>query len=235
MDGSNVRRDTIIATVHHDYLYLPDGSMAWIDFEDRDYSGRTVRGETIVERDPAGVERVVWSAWDDLTYNGVDVGAPEGYWTLGNHPEYVAAADSHAMSLRNLDTIVKVDRATGVVDWTVGPNGTNPPDDPTDGQHGLDVLGDELLVFDNGSSGSRAVRYLLTEGAATLIWEYHHGALSSFVMGDAQQLDNGNHLVVFSTSSTVDEVSPEGEQLASFSYAANTTLGFVERHDSLVE
>jgi hypothetical protein len=235
MDGGDIQRYPL-PTAHHDFLFLPDGGMAWIDVEDRDFSGTTIRAETIVERDADGIERVVWSAWDTIVYDGTDPGAPEGYWTLGNHLEYVVADDSYGISLRNVDTIVKVDRVTGTVDWTVGKDGTLVADDPFDGQHGFDILDDELLVFDNGNgTSSRALRFTLGEGTATKTWEYSHEGVGSFVMGDAQELDNGNIHVMFSTSGTADEVASDGTRLATFSYADGITLGFVEWHETLVD
>ena len=84
LDGTEVER-TNFGSAHHDFLYLPDGGMAWIDVDDRTFEGRTLRGETIVEEDTSGNRRTVWSVWDTFTPSTGEMGSPEGYWTIGNH------------------------------------------------------------------------------------------------------------------------------------------------------
>lgn len=239
IDGSEVEVLTI-PYAHHDFVLHEDGTLAWLDVEPREVEGATVRGARIVERAPDGTETDIWTAWNDFTFTpGVSPEFPESWWTLANHMEYLPETDHYAVSMRNLDTIVEVDRQTGTLLWSLGPEGSYVPDSAFDGQHGFDVLDDGILLFDNGSSAafdSRAARFHFEEdGTATMTWEYHADpALYSFVMGDAQLLDNGNTWIMFSTVATSQEVDEAGTVVASFVYEPGIILGFAERWDSLV-
>lgn len=227
-----------LAYHHHDFLLHDDGTLAWLDVESRYVEGDgDIRGDVLKERAPDGTERAVWSSWDTFAYApGATWTNPPGWWSLANHLEYVAAEDAYAVSLRNLDSVVVIARATGEVLRVVGtdPAATVVPDDPFDGQHGFDVLDDGLLVFDNGPTGeqsSRAARYV--DGGATLAWTYEPG-IYSFVMGDAQVLPDDRTLVVFSTEGQVHEVDADGRRVAAFAWDEGTTIGFAEWRSTLV-
>jgi hypothetical protein len=239
IDGSTAET-RFIPDAHHDFWLHDDGTLAVIVADGREVDGATVHGDRLMEIDPDGDERDVWSTWDSFTFDpATSPQTPEGWWTIANTLEYLPDRDSYVVSLRNLDTLVEIDRTTGRVGWTVGPDGTYVPDDPFAFQHGFDVLDDGLLIFDNGRidrQESRAARYVFEDGVARLVWQYTADpALYSFIMGDAHLLANGNVTVTFSTAATVHEVDPDGALVASFSYDVGAVFGFPDRWDSLVE
>lgn len=223
---------------HHDFWLHDDGTQAMIQTDDREVEGETIYGDQLVEYAPSGEERQIWSVWDTLVYDPATSPLVASSWTIANHIEYVAASDTYVMSLRNIDTLVAFERATGTVEWTLGPEGTYVPQDQHHNQHGFDVLDDGILLFDNGTVGnndSRAVQYRFGDGVADNVWEYHSDpALYSFIMGDAHLLENGNTRVTFSTMATVQEVDADGVLEASFSYEIGTILGFPEPWDTLI-
>jgi hypothetical protein len=104
------------------------------------------------------------------------------------------------------------------------------------------MLENGILLFNNGGESgggvgvpSRVLEYEMDEASrsATLVWEYDSGSLNSMAFGDAKRLPNGNTLVVFSTSGTIREVSPEGELLREIAYPMGSAVGYVEWRSSL--
>jgi hypothetical protein len=95
------------------------------------------------------------------------------------------------------------------VKWVFGPDGGfdlydtagNPlPDSEyTQCQHGLEMQGNRLLVYDNGwgRGYSRATEYELnpTERTATLLWTWTEPEWWEGSLGDVDYLDNGNVLI----------------------------------------
>jgi hypothetical protein len=242
IDGST---SELVSTpyAHHDFVLHADGTLAWIDADEREIDGLPIRGDRIRERAPDGTERVVWSAWDTFTYDPrVTNDGEDVWWTMCNHLEYDATTDTYTIGARNLGVITHIDRATGTVLWTAGTQATTyATDDVFVMQHGFDVLDHGLLVFDNGPFGdldSRAARYIFddTTGTAALAWQYHADpAIYSFVMGDVHHLADDGVRVVFSTQGVVHEVDADGELVADFSWEPGTVIGFAEVWDSLVE
>ncbi len=212
-----------VPTGHHDFAELPDGTVAILEHDDRILGDQHVRGDRIVEIDPDGVRRVVWSAWDHLTYDPtVTYGEPGTGWTHANALDYDHEHDVYFLSLRNLDAILEIDRASGEIVWQLGGEGSDYVDPDHDGplferQHQFDVDRDRILVFDNGTvadSASQVLEYQLdpATGTATRTWSYESDpSLYSMVLGDVERLPNHHVLVAWSTAGVLEEVTPEGE------------------------
>lgn len=240
IDGS---AETVIDApyTHHDLVVHEDGTLAWIDVDQREVDGEIIRGDRLVERAPDGTESALWSSWDTFSYSPDAELEPPPWWTLCNHLEWVPERDAYVISTRNLSALAQVQRGTGAVDWVLGAEGTLVPDREFHGQHGFTVLDDGVLLFDNGPSERRAshvVRYAFDAeaGTATATWAYEADpALYSFVMGDAVRLPNGDVIAVYSTAATVVEVDETGVEVARFTYSPGTFLGFMQYWDSLVE
>ncbi len=47
---------------HHDFLELADGTIATLEYEEREVEGETVMGDQLVEYAPSGESRVIWSS-----------------------------------------------------------------------------------------------------------------------------------------------------------------------------
>jgi hypothetical protein len=137
------------------------------------------------------------------------------------------AGDSVVISLRHLDAIFKVSRATGAIEWKLG--GTRTPEsldvvgEPEgsyvfSGQHDARLQPDgTLTVHDNRTAkkvGPRALRYRIDEAArtATKVEEIvDPGAVDSLCCGSARRLPGGNWVVSWGYNPLVRELSPKGK------------------------
>jgi hypothetical protein len=118
------------------------------------------------------------------------------------------------------------------------------------------VFEDSILIFNNngGATGggggggglddgpagggwlggaSHAIEYSLNESAktASLIWDYTDNSTSSFSMGDAKRLPNGNTQVVYSASGVIKEVTSSKDVVLTVSW--NGQFGYASRRESL--
>jgi len=205
---------------HHDMAELPDGTLAIIEEDWRDVEGEQVAADRIVEVQPDGSLVEIWNAWDHEAYTGV---ADEGFsFTHANAIDHVEAEDAYHVSLRNLHTIYKIDRASGDVLWKLGGEDSSftlPGGDTGFSyyQHQFQPMGDEILIFDNGDPAvydSRVVHYRLDPftDEAELLWEHHSDPpLYNYGLGDVTRLDSGNTLVTWSVFGRLEEVNPGGE------------------------
>lgn len=139
-------------------------------------------------------------------------------WTHANAVVPDPSGAAFTVSVRHLDAILQIDRATGELLWRFGPGGdlevAHPSDYPSH-QHAPEWQDDgTLLVYDNGNTRapgpddpadvertSRAVRYRIDPdaGTAEVVWSYTatvdgEPAYASFV-GDADRMANGNVLM----------------------------------------
>lgn len=227
LDGRTVER--IEAARHtHDFAELPDGTLAYIAEDRRDFDGELVRGDKIVELSPDGSEVDAWSVWDHFEYDpDQEPQAGTGY-THANALDYLPDENAYYVSLRSQGCIVKIDRASGQVVWTLGSYlsdfefvGSHPISD----QHQFHVLDDNVLIFDNGyveDLASRAVEWSLDLGGGTadLAWSYYTDPVLYIISGgDVTRLPSGNTLITWSSAGQIDEVDPNGDlvwQLATF-------------------
>ena len=236
LDGSSYSIDDIPYN-HHDFDWLDDGTLVWLDIDEKEVDGLgTLRGDKVYERTVDGVETSYGSTWDAFPEAAEDPESavhPESWWSLANHLDVDEENDRVMYSTRNLDSLVMVERSTGEIQHVIGtgPDADVVPDDPFDGQHGFLLDGEELMVFDNAPErpgGSRVVRYQLDfdAGTATKDWEYSPGD-SSFVLGDIVALPDDRLMVIVTTSGLVQEVDEEGEVLSEFQHP-NTFFPYVE-------
>ncbi len=222
-DGREIR-DLPLPGAHHDFVELPDGTLAVILQDVREVDGRQVIGDTIREISPNGDEVEVWSAWDELTFDTFLQVPPEGDidWTHANAIDYDEVRDVYHLSLHGLPSIVEIDRASGELNWVMGGMESDFVSDtggfiPLDGQHQFQVLGDRILVFNNGvymTGYSEAVEWQLDPEAGTVevVWSYcSTPPLLSFTMGDASRMEGGDTLITWATAGRIDRVTPEGE------------------------
>ena len=229
-DGSS-EVATDVPLLAHDFVELPDGTIGAMAVEYRDFEGVDLRGDKIVEIAPDGTQSDFWSAWDcfdpakyehDEMY---DVG-----WTFSNALDYDEASDAYLQGMRNFSGITKIDRASGDCLWTFGGVGNTFDIDGSNflHQHQFEVRDDSILMFDNdgGLSESRAIEFSVdfAAGTAEEIWEYTTDpSLFCFVLGDVHRFDNGDTLVVWSTSGQIERVSSSGDVL----WQLNTDIGYV--------
>ncbi len=234
LDGTS-QEVVSIPTAHHDFIELGDGTIATIAKDRKTVGDEVVEGDRILEVGWDGSERQIWSTWDHFHYDPEgDYGEPGSGWTHANALQYAMREDAYYLSLRNLDTIVKIDRATGEVRWTLGGEGSTfaVPDPPFQRQHQFRVIDDHILVFDNGTPekmDSRVIEYALDESAGTAqnVWEHHNDPpLMSIGMGDVERLPDGNTLITWSGPGQIDEVAPDSRVLWRLQVEMGSGVGY---------
>lgn len=205
----------------HDFLELPDGTLACLT---KDFRENYV-GDRIVEYSPDGAEdTVVWSAFDYFNPENFEINPGDGTWTHANALAYDPVQDAWYVSLRNLDTILKADRASRQLLWRLTASEPNftyiDGATPTDYQHKFELQPDGgLLVFDNGSAGqasSRVVEYRLNEeeGTVSEVWS-HHSTPPTYVhaLGNVERIAEDRTLITWSTAGVMQVVAADGTEL----------------------
>jgi len=234
VDGSY---ETLTSTVlgHHDFDELPDGTIAWISIdmgtaviEDKEYS---IAGDCILEGiegsdDPEAAAQVFsymddyhdpWPSCDHFWALAYETGGWD--WVHANSLMYDEDDDAYHIMAKNLDHILKVDRATGEVLWEIG--GAHSTFELTSGTpwshgHMSQIWDDGFMVFDNAYHAdptvSRVVEYAYDEGAQTYeqVWE-HLDPGGNFIqlLGDVRKLPNGNYLNSWTSLGKLDEVTAD--------------------------
>ncbi len=138
----------------------------------------------------------------------------------------------YVVSARHLDTVFRIDRATGQVEWEIGP--TSPPGaidltvvgDPHGGPlrpHDARMVDDVVTMHDNRtgtSDPSRAVAYQIDvdAGTATMLWEIDHpDGQNNPSLGSARITDDGNVLIGWGRARPlISEHDADGVLLASW-------------------
>lgn len=189
---------------------------------------------TAVEMD-MDTHEVLWQWWicdhwtPRMDYDG---------WAHLNTIEPVPGERAVLLSSRNQDLLLKVDRDTDEIEWTLGRDGDfamNPADHFLR-QHAPEILEDgTILVFDNGlrpseathdeleaRTFSRVLQLSLTFDAegrpdrADVVWEYTDPDVFAFSRSEADRLENGNTLIHYcyvlpDRNVILREVTPAGE------------------------
>ncbi len=256
-DDSNVTRVSIDGTVdedidtplgHHAFTELPDGSIAYIAIDVRDYDmGGDGKLEPVVGDVPpdGGEPTTFWSVWDDSFehdpewHDRWDSGFyPQGGdWTHANSLHYYEDSNTYLISFRNLDMIAEIDATSGEV---LREFGGETGYQLTDGsrsfnyQHDVSWTADDTLIMittediEDGRHETTAVEYAIDDDAQTLdeIWSHGDGeGIYVLVQGTARDLDNGNRLINFGSSGLVREVTIEGDVVWELSARAGAAFG----------
>ncbi len=246
-------RDTIELTGGHlDFVEPTPGGYATLGWDLRELEGRRFAGDHIVERDPDGTERIVWSVWDwfepdlERTWPPQYLADPEVEdWSHINGLAYAPDEDAYYVTMTFNDGVARIDRATGALTWVLANSDSDfvwGDDRLVQQPHGVQRLDDGgLLVFNRGYYGdpgshSEAVEITLDETAWTADrrWSYADpGGIKVLFLGSAQRLDSGNTLISWSSGGQLDEVTPEGELAARLSTAIGAAVGFCVRVEGL--
>ena len=200
---------------HHDVGYVEPSTLVGISSHWHDVDGLSAEGFTINAFDTTTND--VLFSWDS------DQGYPDGGLvapSAGNDPwhanaiQWVDDADGAGLivSMKRVNTVMRVDRLTGDIAWSLGAgrdfrlidiNGDPLGDEERFyDQHGPELLGNRIVLYDNGTSRggpnfTRVVEYELDTVAmtATKLWHYTEEGWYEPVYGDADRLPNGNVMV----------------------------------------
>ncbi len=253
MWGEEVKRTTIedlgIDSFHHEIFTLPSGNFLTLSSDLRTIGGYIdedgnpisypVVGDVIIEFTPEGEVVQNINLFDLLDTGRIPSGfnAPfwdvhyqtEGTkdWTHGNALVVDPADGNYVISLRHQDWLLKIDRESGALIWTLG---ADDGDFTLVGEggfafhhHAPEYQEDgTILLYDNGNTRppenmgdprfSRVVEFNIDEEKMEVsqVWEYR-GQTPFFTpaVGDADRLSNDNVMVVAGTLSS-DPAIPFG-------------------------
>ena len=173
---------------------------------------RRVLSERVAEITPGGAVVYEWRSSDHLNPQEDVICPLEGRATWGGANDLTALDDgTFLISFRVLDTVAKVDRATGEFTWKWGPGQISHQHHPTGLANG------HVLLLDNGAhrrglSYSRVIE--VDPSTNEITWEYHGEPLVSFFThftGGAERLPNGNTLITEGATGRLFEVTPAKE------------------------
>ncbi len=236
--------DTILLPMaHHDMAELPDGTLAVLMYDPTEIDGEEVSGDRLVEIASDGTERDVWSTWDTVEYDPDSVPGGGVRWGHCNAIQYDATEDAYHVGCRHFDTIYEIDRETGEILSRIGRTDSDydllsgDDDHWFENQHQFRVLGDSLLVFDNGVQGgteTAAAEYSLLDGVAERTW-YHQPdpPLGVYAFGDVHRHESGNTLINWSSAGRLEEVTPDGEVVRRLDLPIGTGLGYMSWVETL--
>ena len=206
---------------HHDLRVLPDGTVAWLQMDSRQIDGLgEVLGDALVELGPDGEQRVVFSTfdafdpWDRLTTPDDGDTSRALDWTHANGLDHSEEHDAYLLSLRGLDAVLRVDRATGEVPWSFSGEQVTPTEASWTVQHSPAWDGDEVLVFANEGrhrTGSWVTRVAPEDGAAQETWSAETGAAwHTAGMGHVVLGAQGTVFIDYGVEGVVREVDADG-------------------------
>lgn len=207
---------------HHFFTEDRDGELSWMVSEQRRVDGF---GEVIGDRVINASGEELFSSWDTLTVARLpDVPHDEMLdWTHGNWHHYDARRDSYLFSGAGNAVVVEYAPDGEVIDIINGRgaadgNYTYTHGEPFVGQHGVHwAANGDLLMFVGGHNEPlHAVRYALDREAQTIeeVWSFGEDADRPVaVLGEVQELPDGNLLISWGAWGILQIVSPAGEVL----------------------
>jgi hypothetical protein len=183
--------------------------------------GGTMHADYLIEMTPGGQSVWEWRTWEHLSPETDGHTAPGDVrddWTGANAVHELPDGDI-LLSMRQISTVVRIDRQTGEITWRLGA--------PTlSGQHAPTPLANgNVLLVDNGpfrpdqavAGGtpfpfSRVLEMNPTNNE--LVWQFREPVPQFFFspgLGNAQRLPNGNTLINEGYFGRFFEVTPTGE------------------------
>jgi len=169
--------------------------------------------DSLIEVNPKG--EIVWE-WGSYKYLDpeIDILCPlalRDEWTHANSCAELPNGDI-LMSIRQLNTIIIIDKKNGEIKWRWGRGELAHQHDATVLENG------NILCFDNGDHRIEFSRYCYSRvvevnpNSKKIVWEYKGEPPCSFfsgTLGGAQRLPNGNTLITSSNAGHVFEVTPD--------------------------
>lgn len=227
----------------HDFVELPDGTLAAIVVEYRDFEGAPLAGDKIVEIAPDGTQRTVWSAWDCFDPAVVKGDDMQQGWTFANALDYDAATDAYYLGMRNFSSITRINRQTRTCEWVFGLAASTFTFAPGSArflhQHQFQVRGNRVVLMDNdGAPGnsSRVLEYELdfANRVATQVGSYvSTPSVYTFVFGEPVRFDDGSTFINWGAAGQLERVSPSGASVWKVNSGAGFAFGFHSLADTL--
>lgn len=224
--------------LHHDFDVLPNGNIAALTWETvpqeiadnirgglkgTDYQG-AVWADAINEIDRSGNIIYSWRTSEHLdpTQNSLGPLTTRAEWTHSNSIQHLeknplTGSEAYLLSLRHLNKVVMIDRASARIIW-------ESPKNLVSYQHDATLLDNgNILIFDNNHFqkqnaklvyGSRVVE--VNPNTNQVVWEFMNGksalekaSFSASIVSGAQRLPNGNTLITNGVDGHIFEVTPQ--------------------------
>ncbi|MEO4042951.1 aryl-sulfate sulfotransferase [Hoeflea sp. CAU 1731] len=211
---------------HHDGRWLANGNLLYTTAEPlpaeigrRVLGGRPgasdiIVGDVVKEVDRSGETVWEWRSWEHIDPVAFPINPvfDRNHWPLINGL-HLQDDGLVLMSLRTTSGIIAVDRKSGDIVWTIGPELLAQQHSPVGLSNG------NVLAFDNGNyRPGIAVPYSriveIDPRTNTVVWEYSDPMKPSFFspyMGSVQPLANGNLHITESAMGRLFEVTRSGE------------------------
>lgn len=225
----NTVREFVDPLGHHDQYHFGDGRLLYASLEalTPEESAKVVGGvpgsevdgithaDVIKEVDADGNLVWEWKVSEKLPYDQYPL---QPHYTREHYPlinsvlplrdgKYVLA------SLRSVSSVIIIEKETGNIVWTLGPETLAQQHNATELENG------NILIFDNGAfRGGESIMYSraieVDRASKAIVWEYRDRSspICFFTpfMGSAQRLVNGNTLLCESAFGRVFEVTIDG-------------------------
>jgi hypothetical protein len=235
LDGS-ATTSVRIPNLGADFTVDAAGTLAALVPEVRNVNGATVTGDQIVEVTSDGVQRTAWSAFDCFDPATSPGDMADGLWTAASALQVSSASDAYFVALKNLSTLVKVDRKTRACTWIVG-------NDPKSTLHyaagsapfarpGSFFANDtRLVVFDStgNASGARFMDYTLDQTLLTATQVQTYPAAPSVkvtTFGEATPVIGDDRLVNFGSGGKLELVDKLGQLKWSLQVTSGESLAY---------
>lgn len=232
-DDGQIRRVDVMGSLvevietplgHHAFEQLPDGTIAYPAFDIREWtdpdSGEVVlvSGDVIMEQYPDGTREEIFNSWDWLTVSKHErwddaflfQGAHD--WTHANTLGFYPSSNSYMVSFPYIQSIVEVDRSTGVLIDEISPSTESFPETPFVFQHfPVRLENGNILLVSHADDGTAAIEYAASdEGKLAKVWSHGEGnEIIGHVLGQATRLANGNTLINYGGAGLMQEVTPD--------------------------
>ena len=233
-----------VAAGHTDFDEHTPGGYLLLGWEIRDFDGRRLLGDPILEVATDGTQREVFHAFDAFEPN---LSRPWGHY-YAPHPEVEDDATEDAIYVTTSfhNGVVKIDRASGATLWTLS------DDDDTGfvnrdeerllfNPHSVEPIEGGVVLFNRGNFSASDTCSEVVDiardadaGTAERVWDYEGAeCLLTTFLGNAQRLPGGNALATWAVSGQIDEATPAGEVAWCVNLAIGAAMGFAGRVPTL--
>ncbi|HEY7371078.1 MAG TPA: arylsulfotransferase family protein [Polyangia bacterium] len=229
MDGTSAEQTWMLPGRSHDFAVLPNGHVVYFA-TDNMMSNTTPGGETIWDLDPStGSSTKIYQETTNFS-SLITSGQGESHT---NHVAFSPDLGAVTFSMLFSNTIAAVSYPGGQLLGTFGGTQTDYSSMKWTWQHGHDVHGDHIWIFNNNMSGNSHVlgfTYSSASKTATQTLDYNPG-IASTTFGDVKELPNGNLFVTFSDNGAFHEITATGTLLRTIT--TTTAVGYSEHRASL--
>jgi len=223
-----------------DFAVHPDGTLAVLMADTRTVRGSSVTGDKIVEIDAGGAQKTVFSTFDCFDPAKSPGDGSTDRWTGASALQLDSKRGVYYLALRNLSSVVQVNRESGACDWVLGDDdartldfadGTDGPTTPFAHPGGIQGSANRLVVLDadGGKNGARTAVYELDLDASTATETHAYDAdprVDVTEQGEATVLTGGIILTNWSNGSRIDLVNESGALKWKLEVTSGERLGY---------